>query len=193
MNPKVLIPRPETELIVDAVLELNRWPAPRILDVGTGSGCIATTLALELDRSTVYASDISHEAVETAQTNAAANTARVHLATVDLLAGWTGSFEFIVSNPPYISTREREGLQAEVRQHEPAVALFGNLDPVTMYARLLAEAQKLVTPGGFLILEMGYSMEGIVRALFDPIWTDVTTRSDLQGFPRVVTARKADG
>lgn len=190
VNPAVLIPRPETELVVEAVLELNQWPEPQILDVGTGSGCIAITLALELEHAKVYASDVSLAALQTAQENALENHADVRFACADLLDGWGRDVEFIVSNPPYIGTNEREGLQPEVRQYEPALALFGELEPASLYARLLADASERLVSGGYLVLEIGYSMEESVGSLFDSKWRDLRSRYDLQGFPRVLSARR---
>lgn len=187
VDPTVLIPRPETELIVDAVVGLNRWREPRILDVGTGSGCIAATLALELPDSRVFASDVSWSALRTARQNVGRNQAPVLFACVDLVDAWQGPFEFIVSNPPYVRPDEREGLQPEVGRHEPAIALFGNTDPISLYRRLISEAGPRLATGGYLILEIGYSMAGEVRELFDPGWRS-ETRTDLQGIPRVVVA-----
>lgn len=191
VDPTVLIPRPETELVVDAVVELNRWPMPRILDVGTGSGGLAATLALEVAGSRVFASDVSLEALVTARRNARANRAHVDFAAADLLDGWSGPFEFIVSNPPYIAREESEGLPKDVLGFEPHVALFGDRHPQDTYARLVSGAAARLIEGGWLVLEIGYTMEGLVRALFDLRWRLESTRCDLQGIPRVVAARWA--
>jgi release factor glutamine methyltransferase len=190
VNPSVLIPRPETEFVVEAALSLSTGPTPRILDVGTGSGCIAITLALELPHATVWASDISFEAVQTARKNARRMGAAVRLACMPSLTGWTGPFDVIASNPPYVASGDREGLQREVRGFEPAVALFGDGDPIDFYRRILGESFERLVAGGFLVVEIGYSMEEAVRALFPKRWELFPTRCDLQGIPRVIVARK---
>lgn len=190
VDPSVLIPRPETELVVETVLSLSRAPSPSILDVGTGSGCIAATLALELPEARVFASDVSPEAVLKARDNAARLGATVLLGCSDLLSAWRGPFGFVVSNPPYVAQSEADGLQKEVVGHEPGIALFGTGDPVSMYRTLIRQAGERLVPGGWLVMEVGYTMAATVAALFGADWVRVQERPDLQGIPRVVAAQR---
>ncbi len=201
VTPAVLIPRPETELLVEAALEkagaMKLASAPvRLVDVGTGSGCIAITLALELAArgqiAQVVATDISPAALAVAENNARRWRAAVAFQSGDWLEAWrgqAGQFDLIVSNPPYIPESELAGLQREVREHEPRVALMAGETGLENYARLLPAALRLLTPGGWLILEMGYrSAEGVRNWFTD--WAEVETRCDLQGWPRVLLAQK---
>lgn len=192
VNESVLIPRPETEFVVEAVRELNQWPTPSIADIGTGSGSIAVTLALELPGSRVLATDVFFDAVRTARNNAEGLGAAVGFAVMDRTLAVGGKFHFLVSNPPYIASGEHPHLQREVRQHEPYNALVpGTLDsPEDFYRALIREAESLVVPDGYAVLEIGYTMETSTRALFGEQWTLLPTRHDLQGFPRVIVARR---
>ena len=188
VNPAVLIPRPETEFIIESVLEVSTGE-PLIIDVGTGSGCIAITLALEIPKSRVFATDISMEALRVAKQNAAQLGAPVHFAQTDLLDGIGGGFDFIVSNPPYVSYQETSRLQREVREHEPHVALFAPDDGLAMYRRLVPASEWLLKPGGYLIMEIGITMEERVLRLFGNRWRSPFSRPDLQGIPRTIVAR----
>jgi release factor glutamine methyltransferase len=193
VNPAVLIPRPETEYIVEAVLgSRGKLPhPPSIIDVGTGSGCIAITLALEIPDATVFAADISEEALRVAKQNATALGANVGFVCMDVLDGIQGGrFDFIVSNPPYVRRDEITYLQREVREHEPHVALFSPLDELAIYRRLVSGAEAMLNSGGYLILEVGLAMDGKVLALFGNAWEKLPTKADLQGIPRTVIARK---
>jgi release factor glutamine methyltransferase len=190
VDSNVLIPRPETEFVVDTVKELNRSNQPRIIDVGTGSGCIAITLALEIENSRVTATDISSEALGKARQNALELGAEVAFVRMDRLDGLKGCFDFIVSNPPYISDHEYQELQKEVRDHEPRIALVPTQGPVPFYQTLVHSAVQHLNTDGLLILEIGYSMEVEIRNLFEIGWTLLPTQMDLQGIPRVVIARK---
>lgn len=189
VNPAVLIPRPETEFIVEAVLDLKPDPHTTIMDVGTGSGCIGLTLALELDETHVTISDVSFEALLVARSNAMQLGARVEIACMDLLDATCGPFDIVVSNPPYISHQEASQLQVEVREHEPHVALFGLEDGLAMYRRLIPSAERILKPGGYLIMEIGAELEQLVLGLFGSRWQVLPTRNDLQGIPRTVSAR----
>jgi release factor glutamine methyltransferase len=194
VNPSVLIPRPETEHIVEAVLEhAGKWGRSpisfRVLDVGTGSGCIAVTLALELPDSQVFAADISEEAVRVARENAASLGANVGFACMDVLDAISSHFDFIVSNPPYVRRDEMSQLQREVREHEPHVALFSPEDELAIYQKLVSGAEEMLNPGGLLVLEVGLRMDESVLALFDSRWQKLPTKADLQGIPRTVIAR----
>jgi len=191
VNSSVLIPRPETEFIVESVLELRSGGNLKIIDVGTGSGCIGITLALEIPEAHVTLTDVSLDAVRVAKANALSLGARVDIACMDLLEAASGPFDFIVSNPPYISLGETSRLQTEVREHEPHVALFAGDDGLEAFRKLIPAAQRLLRPGGYLIAEMGHGMEERVLALFGNAWEKLPTRADLQGIPRTVRARKA--
>ncbi len=192
VTPAVLIPRPETEHIVAAVLEIHgsKSPPVRILDVGTGSGCIAVTLALEIPKARVFGSDISEAALQVARSNAAELGASVGFACMDMLDAVSGSFEFIVSNPPYVRRDDIHRLQREVREHEPHVALFSPNDEMEIYSRLISGAEAVLNPGGHVLMEVGIGMDEHVRELFGPSWEKQPTKTDLQGIPRTVIARR---
>jgi release factor glutamine methyltransferase len=194
VNPAVLIPRPETEYIIEAVLELQgtRGLPPRplsIIDVGTGSGCIAVTLALELPGTQVFAGDVSFEALLVARENAATLGAPVRFVCMDVLNAVQTRFDFIVSNPPYVRQSDLSRLQREVREHEPHVALFSPEDELAIYRRLVVGAEEMLKPGGHLIMEVGIGMDERVLSLFSPRWDTLPTKTDLQGIPRTIIAR----
>jgi release factor glutamine methyltransferase len=191
VNPSVLIPRPETELLVEKVVSLRPPAGSRIIDVGTGSGCIGITLALELPETHVFLSDVSFEALQTATANAKRLAANVGIACMDLLEAARGPFDFIVSNPPYVSRAETSRLQREVREHEPHVALFAEDDGLSAYRQLIPSAQQMLCSGGYLLMEIGFGLEERVLSLFDSSWEQLPTGADLQGIPRVVIARRA--
>src|SRR5262249_20625083 len=194
VNPSVLIPRPETEFIVETVLEIEgtrgRPPRPlRVLDVGTGSGCIAVTLALELSGSEVTAADVSFDALLVARENAAALGANIQFVCMDVVDGISGRFDFIVSNPPYVSREDISRLQREVREHEPHIALFSPQDALAIYRRLALGGEEMLKPRGYLILEVGIGMDERVLELFGKRWEKLPTKTDLQGIPRTVIAK----
>ena len=189
VTPAVLIPRPETEFIVESVLEANTRMDPAIIDVGTGSGCISVTLALELAKPRVFATDVSMDALFVARNNSRQLGAQVEFACADLLDGIGGEFDFIVSNPPYVSYQETSRLQREVREHEPHVALFASDDGLALFRRIVPSAEMLLKPGGRLIMEIGIGMEDRTRGLFGNRWTSVQVRPDLQGIPRTIVAQ----
>ena len=189
VNPSVLIPRPESELIVEAVIALRPADGARIADVGTGSGCIGITLALEFPNTRVLLTDISLEAVRTARLNAAHLAADATVACMDLLEAARGPFDLIVSNPPYIPTGDEPGLQREVREHEPSVALFGGDDGLSAIRRLIPQAESLLRPGGYFIAETGFGMEESVLDLLGLRWERLPTMKDLQGIQRTIRAR----
>src|SRR3990172_2765804 len=200
VNPSVLIPRPETELLVEATLTLARRHFPsgtelNIADVGTGSGCIAVALAKELPPARIYALDQSLEALETARRNAARLGVgqRISFLLSDLLEVGSGEalppLQLVVSNPPYVSERERPKLMREVRDFEPAQALFAGESGGEAYARLIPQAARALCPGGYLVLELGYDAEEKVRSLLPPgEWQEMEWRRDLAGIVRVVSA-----
>lgn len=191
VSPAALIPRPETELLVEAALEAMEAGRPmRVLDVGTGSGCIAVTLALERPHAIVIATDRSRPALALARRNAQALGARVELVEADLMAGLGGAWDVIVSNPPYVAEGELAGLQTEVRDHEPHAALIAGPAGTEVYARLIPAAHAGLRRGGWLVLELGYAAAESVRAMLGDGWEEVGVRPDLQGWPRVLVARK---
>ena len=194
VSPAVLIPRPETEHVVETALELARaWARPRIVDVGTGSGCIALALARELPQAEICGVDISGEALEIARANAARLQLdqRVSFLHSDLLNGFPRGegFDLVVSNPPYVSEAEPEKTQREVREFEPKVAVFAGADGLSAYQRLVPQAREALRDGGWLVMEIGFTMEAPVRALLAG-WSEVRVTQDLQGIPRVVAARR---
>jgi release factor glutamine methyltransferase len=190
VTPDVLIPRPETEHSVVAALErLNLGDS--VIDVGCGSGAIAATLALE-KRLQVFACDISLGALAVASANAAKLGAAVRFVACDLLAAFAyRSIRMVVSNPPYVGLGERDGLQREVIEHEPHIALFAGPKGTEIYERLVAESTRVLQPGGWLILELGWKSLDRVRAMLERQWCDVETVADLAGIPRVLCARLA--
>ena len=188
VSPAVLIPRPETEHVVEHALEVAR-DARTVLDIGTGSGALAVTLALELGARAV-ATDLSHAALAVARQNATRLGARVDFVQADLAAGLAARFDLIVSNPPYIPAAEIPTLQREVREHEPHLALLGGDEGTEPYRRIIPQAEQLLRPGGWLIFEIGYRGEAAVRAAFAAgPWSEVTTGRDLAGWPRVLRGR----
>ena len=205
VTPDVLIPRPETEHAVERVLELARrsgWAKEarlHVVDVGTGSGCIALALASELPHAVLFAADISGPALEVALQNAVrlGMSERVKFLESDLLARFLdqdipGMFDFVVCNPPYVGKQDIEMVQREVRQFEPRIAWGGNLERGDeFYARLFPQALEALKPGGFVVVEIGYNMGAKVAALLGEEWTEIEVMPDLAGIPRVVSARKA--
>lgn len=192
VSAEVLIPRPETEHVVERAARVAP-DAARILDIGTGSGALAVTLALEHVRELAVATDISAGALRVARENARRHGAAVAFVHTDLAAGLCGPFDLIVSNPPYIPEAEIPHLQHEVRDWEPRVALAGGADGAEPYRRIAPEAERLLRPGGWLMFEIGFQIEAAVRAVFGPCWRDVETGYDLAGLPRVISARYEPG
>ena len=193
VDRRVLIPRPETEHLVEAVLALELPPRPRVLDLGTGSGCVAVTLACELPAARVTATDLSPAALVVARRNARRHevASRVTLVAADLAAPIRlGGFDVVVSNPPYLGSGEAPYLSVEVRDHEPAVALFAPGDALSVTERLTAELSGLPS-GAVVALEIGAGLEPRVEALLpgSPL-EHVETLADYAGIPRVVVTRR---
>jgi release factor glutamine methyltransferase len=188
VTPEVLIPRPETEHVVEAVLEGARG-AKVIADIGTGSGAIAVTLALET-KARMIATDVSKEALQVAAANARRLGAAVEFVACDLGSALRAeAFDLVVSNPPYVPEAGCGEIQKEVRDFEPPVALFGGPDGLDVYRRLIPDAWRLLRPGGFLIMEIGWSAAEPICAMLDS-WRQVEIKADLAGIPRVAVARK---
>lgn len=209
VNHAVLIPRPETEHVVEKVLEVaggfdqpgsattgrRGWGGrPRIVDLGTGSGAIAVALACHIETATLTATDLSHAALELARENALRNSVgeRIRFLHGDLLAPVSGEqFEIVVSNPPYVAEGDRDLLSVEVRNYEPHQALFAGADGLAVYRRLIPQAYDALVPGGFLVLEIGYGQAEAVAALLAQAgFIQAAFTPDLQGISRVAAARK---
>jgi len=214
VSPAVLIPRPETEHVVETVLELvwdgHSCPSPsiaknappetekatsrklRIADVGTGTAAIALALAKELPQTEIHATDISPEALEVARANAARHdfTSRIEFHQTDLLTGLpNGQFDFVVSNPPYVGESDEDQVQLEVRKFEPRSAVFAGPTGLEVIERLIPQARESLRPGGWLIFEIsGTIAEGVHNLLSQ--WSDVKITNDLQGIARVARAKK---
>jgi release factor glutamine methyltransferase len=199
--PAVLIPRPETEHVVETVLQLAREPGEdarppsrqlRVVDVGTGSGCIALALAKELPQAEIHATDTSGEALEIARANAARHQLenRVHFHETDLLQGLgADAFDLVVSNPPYVGESEEDQVQLEVRKFEPRNAVFAGPTGLEVIERLIPQARRVLKAGGWLVMEIsGTIAEGVKHLLGD--WDDIRISNDLQGIPRVAAARR---
>jgi release factor glutamine methyltransferase len=211
VNPDVLIPRPETEHVIEVALErlgvrgikINMrtgepGPPLRIADVGTGSGCLAVALAHELPHAEILATDISAAALDVARRNAARHgvSSRANFFEGDLLKPISASprsFDLIVSNPPYVAQDSAATLTREVREHEPHIALFGGPSGIEIYERLIQDAGELLRSGGVLVLELGYNSAQPVRAILveQRNWVNVSVTDDLAGIPRVLSAERA--
>ena len=188
VGPDVLIPRPETEHVVEVALAVAR-EAGRILDVGTGSGALAVTLQLETGCE-AWATDISFAALSVARENASRLNSDVQFVACDLMdAIASGTMELIVSNPPYVPLTQKEGLQREVRDWEPHVALFGGESGFELYDRIVADAARVLRPGGWLVMELGFSSLKHVQGLLAG-WGGGTIEPDLAGIPRVAAVRR---
>jgi release factor glutamine methyltransferase len=197
VSPAVLIPRPETEHVIETVLrltdELRSSGRLRIVDVGTGSGCIALALAKELPAAEIHAADISPAALEIARANAARHQleSRIGFHEIDLLTGFgLCSFDFVVSNPPYVGESEEDQVQLEVRKFEPRNAVFAGPIGTEVIERLIPEAGSVLKPGGWLVMEISGTIVERVKRLSSG-WQRVQITNDLQGIPRVAAAQKA--
>jgi release factor glutamine methyltransferase len=214
VTPDVLIPRPETEHVIEVALDrlaLREIRAGRkqtlsgeglrIADIGTGSGCIAISLAKDLPGARLVATDISAEALTVAQRNAARHNFadQIEFIHANLLEGISSSaaaaprFDLIASNPPYIGRREGPTLQREVRDHEPEVALYGGEEGYELYAALVTQAAARLVAGGIVVFELGHDSLPAVQPLFEtPDWTHVGVTNDLAGIPRVIAAERTE-
>ena len=205
VSPAVLIPRPETEHLIEAVLDRvgrfgmgRRASSPvenlKIIDVGTGSGCIALALAKELPQAEIHATDFSPAALEIARANAARHQfdTRIRFHEADLLEGLQkNAFDFVVSNPPYVGESEEDSVQLEVRKFEPRNAVFAGPKGTEVIERLIPQARDVLKPGGVLVMEISGTIALQVRGMLSG-WQEIQIANDLQGVQRVVIARKAE-
>ena len=195
VSPAVLIPRPETEHVIETVVELARDVSRlRIVDVGTGSGCIAIALATELPNATLHAVDVSPDALEVARANAARHqlSDRILFRQGDLLDGLLEQgeqFDFVVSNPPYVGESEEDQVQLEVRKFEPRMAVFAGPTGFEVITRLVEQATRALSPNGWLVMEIGQGQEAAVRDMLRD-WQNLGFTPDLQRIPRVVAAQR---
>ena len=208
VTPDVLIPRPETEHVIEVALDrlaVREIRAGRkqtltgedlqIVDVGTGSGCIAAALAKELPGARIVATDISSAALAVARRNAARHSFgdRIRFVECNLLsdAAFSGPFDLVVSNPPYVGRKEKETLMREVRDHEPELALYGGEEGYEFYADLIVQAARHLKPGGLIVLELGHNSLPAVQPLLDLLdWTNVAVTKDLAGIDRVIAVER---
>ncbi len=197
VNPSVMIPRPETEHVVERALEIAdcRFPIAdyRIADIGTGSGCIAVALARERPKAQIFAGDLSANALATAAENAQSLglAGTVHFFRANLLSCFPDtSLDLVVSNPPYVGLRESPGLPRELR-FEPPMAVFAGEEGLEVYRLLIPEAARVLRASGWVVLELGYNMAEKVRGLFGEGWQEVQTAPDLAGIERVISGRRA--
>jgi release factor glutamine methyltransferase len=207
VSPAVLIPRHETEHVIEAVLAIvgrasvgeanvGRAPSPafplRIADIGTGSGAIALALANELPQAEIHATDISPAALAVARANAARHQFenRIHFHQANLLAGLApATFDFVVSNPPYVGESEEDQVQLEVRKFEPRSAVFAGPKGTEVIARLIPQAYEALKPGGWLVMEISGTIAESVQKLLAS-WEEVVFTNDLQGIARIASARR---
>ena len=201
VTPDVLIPRPETEFLIERVMNLvadSRQDSPLIVDVGTGSGCIAVTVAKLLPRARLIATDASPAALNVARTSAERHGVRdrIEFLEGDLFAplakrGLEGAVDVVASNPPYVSEERPELIQREVYEWEPHEALFGGVDGLDFYRRLIAESPHYLKPGGYVVLEIAFSqVDSISELVKGSAFELVDTTRDLQGIPRTLCLRR---
>jgi release factor glutamine methyltransferase len=195
VNPDVLIPRPETEMVVEHAIEfLNRLEAPRFCEIGVGSGCISVSILFNLTECEALGTDVSNAALQTAARNATKHKVadRLRLTASDVFDALPPeTFDMIVSNPPYIPLTDVDALQDEVRRFEPHIALTDGGDGLSIVRRIVAGAPAFLRPGGALLMEIGFDQSSQVRELFDADkWSPAVLFPDLQGIPRVVFAER---
>lgn len=194
--PGVFIPRPETELLVESVAGLSKKEGELIVDIGTGAGNIAISLEEELPTAKIIAMDVSRKALKTSRVNASLQeNSRINFLLGSLYAPLKkleleGKCDFIVSNPPYVPAADWDNLQIEVKNHEPKRALVAGRSGLEFIRRLIQGAPKFLSPGGYLLFEIGSGQEEDVSVLFGEGWEGVHSRKDLNGIPRVIIARR---
>jgi release factor glutamine methyltransferase len=189
----VLVPRPETEVLVERAIDiLKDLPDPTFCEIGVGSGCISVSILHSVPRATATAVDVSNRAIAIAHRNAEQNgvAERLSLQMADIFSEVAGRFDLVVSNPPYVPTRQIETLQAEVRWFEPLAALAGGADGLDIIKRIVEQSPRHLTSHGVLLIEIGFDQSEQVRQLFDgSVWEAPEFIADLQGIPRIVAAK----
>jgi release factor glutamine methyltransferase len=194
VTPDVLIPRPETEILVEAAIaEIANIRDPLFCEIGIGSGCISVAILHNVPRAHGLGIDISDAALEVARSNAEQNhvIGRLDLRLGDVFEGVEGHFHLIVSNPPYVPEAQIDLLQEEVREYEPHTALSGGTTGLDVIERIVRNAQHFLLPGGVLLMEIGFDQADAVSRLLAPeIWSDIGFLDDLQGIPRILFARR---
>ena len=191
VEPGALIPRPETELLVEEALS-RASREERILDLGTGSGCVAVAIKANAPATSITATDISGRALRVARRNAAEHGLHIEFVRCDLDTAFQPlSFGMVVCNPPYVPLKDLPGLQQELR-YEPSEALFGGQDGLAVYRRLIASVGTVLTPEGWLLLELGYNGRSAVEEMFsESDWHPPIVRADLAGIDRVLAVQRA--
>ena len=198
VNNHVLIPRPESEELIDWILKNKTWDHPNILDMGTGSGCLAIALSRHIHNSITTGLDISPEALEIARQNAELNNVKIKFIQYDMLTGTgslePGKFHLIVSNPPYVLESEKEHMQANVLNWEPDSALFvPDSNPLLFYKKIIASSYRLLAPGGYLFLEINENFPDEIKQLFqENHFADVIIAKDLSEKYRMAKGKKPE-
>ena len=196
VTPDVLIPRPETEILVEAAIkEFRDRESCKFFEVGVGSGCISVSILANLPNATAVAADVSYNALVVAGNNAENNgvSERLELQLSDVYESVDDrEFDLIVSNPPYVAAADLASLQREVRDFEPRAALSGGLDGLDVIRRIIQDAPKLLKPNGMLLMEIGWDQSDRVGNILDQLgWKNIEKMPDLQGIPRIMSARRA--
>jgi len=194
VSPSVLIPRPETELLVDETLKLaNQLETPLILEIGTGSGCVATSIAANCSNAKIVATDISETALKVARENIVVHgqNDRVTLKKADILASFKdNSFDIIISNPPYVSEIAFDTLEPEVKDYEPKIALTAGEDGLLYINRIISDSRNVLKNGGWCVLEIGFDQKEKVEKIFtDYGFTEISSKKDINGIERVIKAK----
>lgn len=198
VNPNVLIPRPETEELVEWILKTNRLPSPSILDIGTGSGCIAVALAKNIAKAKVFALDISPNAIDTAKVNAQQNDINITFINKNILtlpAELNGSpFDIIVSNPPYVRESEKQQMEPNVLEFEPDLALFvHDANPLEFYKAIAKVASTHIKPNGLVFCEINEAFGIETASVFSQMgFSDITIKKDINGKERMLRCRKGE-
>lgn len=196
IEPGVLVPRPETEILVETVLDLPVPDGPKIFEIGTGAGHVAAALSKSIPQAVVFAEDISLTALKIAQRNdAALKAVNIHFFCGNLFdpvkpAKDTGVFDLVVSNPPYLSDNDWTEVDPGIRDFEPKAALVSGPSGLEIISKIIDQSPDYLRPGGYICLETGYNQAEAAAAMFGAQWTDIRIKKDLAGIPRVISARR---
>ena len=190
IDETVLDPRPESELIVEKVLELSD-PNLSLIDLGTGSGCLAISIALERPNFKIFASDISPDALKIAEINSRYHKTPITFIKSDWFSEINNTFDIIIANPPYISENEYKSLPISIRRFEPKIALTAGINGLDCFKKIIMEFHKYLKPNGIIFMEIGYSQKRIIEELFIKYgYENINFFNDLSGKPRVVCVKK---